>query len=592
MEDRKNIDFAYNLKFYFKFLFRHKLVFIFLLLLILFQELRNVTEKYFFKVIIDEGALFSGGLTSHEEFIQLLLMILVVYALLNVFFIVCMGIRLHLLNKLTGNIIMDMKQQLFSHILYLDYNFHTTHKTGSLISRLMRGGGAMEDMLDIVVFNFAPLIFQLVLSIVTIIYFDVSAVIVILATTIAHISFSFYVQRLQEPSSIGANRSEDEEKANISDMFTNIDSIKNYGKEQLAIKRYQNLSAQTTFAFWKNWDYFRVMSVGQSIILTVGTIILLYLTLLKFLAGSMTLGTLAFIYTTFAGLIAYMFMFVGGLRSFYRAMASFEDLFQYTKMTNQIKDRPGAKKLVIKKGVIDFVDVSFTYGRRQIFEHFNLHIKENEKVALVGHSGSGKTTLIRLLKRFYDIDSGKILIDGSDIKEFSQMSVRSETGIVPQECVLFDDTIYNNIKFANPSASREEVLRAIAFAQLDKVIERFPQKERTIVGERGVRLSGGEKQRVSIARAILANKKVLILDEATSALDSQTEHEIQKDLQALLKGRTAIIIAHRLSTIMNSDRIIVMKEGRIVQQGKHIQLINQSGEYRKLWNLQKGGYIK
>jgi len=190
------------------------------------------------------------------------------------------------------------------------------------------------------------------------------------------------------------------------------------------------------------------------------------------------------------------------------------------------------------------------------------------------------------------VRGGEILVDGKNIKNFKQESLRNEMAIVPQECVLFDDTIWNNIKFSNPGATKDEVRRAIRFAQLDKIIEEMPQKESTIVGERGVKLSGGEKQRVSIARAILANKKILVLDEATSSLDSETEHDIQADLAKLMKGRTSIIIAHRLSTIMHADKIIVMKKGKIVQSGTHRQLINQKGEYKKLWNLQKGGYIK
>ena len=192
----------------------------------------------------------------------------------------------------------------------------------------------------------------------------------------------------------------------------------------------------------------------------------------------------------------------------------------------------------------------------------------------------------------YNLQGGEILIDGKNIEEFKQESLRSELSIVPQECVLFDDTIYNNIKFSNPQATRKEIMEAIRLAQLDKIVNKFPDKEKTIVGERGVKLSGGEKQRVSIARAILANKKILVLDEATSALDSQTEHEIQKALDTLLEGRTSIIIAHRLSTIMNADRIIVMKGGSVVEQGNHNTLIRKNGEYQKLWNLQKGGYIK
>jgi len=228
----------------------------------------------------------------------------------------------------------------------------------------------------------------------------------------------------------------------------------------------------------------------------------------------------------------------------------------------------------------------------KIFNNFNLKIKPNEKVALVGHSGSGKTTVVKLLNRLYDVDGGNIRIDEKDIREFKQESLRSETGIVPQEPILFDDTIYNNIKFAKPGAKRNEVMEAIKLAQLDRIIKNLPKKENTVVGERGVKLSGGEKQRVSIARAILADKKILILDEATSALDSQTEHDIQKALEVLLEGRTSIIIAHRLSTIMNADRIIVLDKGNIVEEGTHQNLIKKKGEYHKLWNLQSGGYLQ
>ncbi|MBU1104215.1 MAG: ATP-binding cassette domain-containing protein, partial [Nanoarchaeota archaeon] len=215
-----------------------------------------------------------------------------------------------------------------------------------------------------------------------------------------------------------------------------------------------------------------------------------------------------------------------------------------------------------------------------------------ERVALVGYSGSGKTTLVKLLYRLYDVDKGKIFIDGKNIKEFKQESLRGELSIVPQECILFDDTIYNNILFSKPSATREEVFKAIKFSQLDKFIRGLPKKEKTIVGERGVKLSGGEKQRVSIARAILADKKILLLDEATSSLDSKTEWEIQSALKKLMQGRTSIIIAHRLSTIMHADKIVVMEKGKVVQLGKHRDLIDEHGVYKELWNLQKGGYIE
>ena len=246
----------------------------------------------------------------------------------------------------------------------------------------------------------------------------------------------------------------------------------------------------------------------------------------------------------------------------------------------------------LAKGEIDFKNVWFAYDKRIIFQGLNLKIPAGKKIALVGHSGSGKSTLVKLLYRFYDVNSGSIEVDGKDIKEIKQESLRGGMSIVPQECVLFDDSIYNNVAFSNPNATKEEVLQAIKFAQLDEIIKEFPNKENTIVGERGVKLSGGEKQRVSIARAILANKKILVLDEATSSLDSKTEHDIAEALRKLMQGRTSIIIAHRLSTIMNADLIVVMEKGVIKQMGKHAQLIKQEGTYKNLWDLQKGGYIK
>ena len=342
----------------------------------------------------------------------------------------------------------------------------------------------------------------------------------------------------------------------------------------------------------KNWGYWRWIDSGQTLIIGMGTLLVLYFSLSKFLRGEMTIGTIVFIYAIYGSMMGYMFGFIHGIRDFYRTIIDFNDLFQYAKIENDIKDKPNAKDLKIHRGEVEFDNISFNYGKRKIFENLRLKVNPNQKIALVGHSGSGKSTLVKLLFRFYDVDNGKIKIDGKDIKDFRQESVRGEMSVVPQECVLFDDTVYNNIAFSNPNASRSEVLQAIKFAQLDKVIKKFPNKENTIVGERGVKLSGGEKQRVSIARAILANKKILVLDEATSSLDSETEHEIQKDLFELMKNRTTLIIAHRLSTIMHADRIIVMKEGKIVQHGKHSDLIKVSGEYRKLWRLQKGGYIK
>jgi len=588
----KDIEFKRNLSIYFSFMKNYKLIMILSFLVIFMLESLHLVERFLFKLVIDRGTEFSSGVLNKPQLIDALIQIANYFVITTVVLLALYWSRPHLMNRLNNYVVTDMKRSYFKHILELDHNFHTTHKTGSMISKLAKGSGAMERMTDLIAFNIIPLIVQLIIISITIAYFDITSVIIILSITGVLIAYSFAIQKLQEESSLIANTAEHKEKGNMSDFFTNIDSIKYYGKENIINKRFEDLTAETRNAYLKNWDYFRIMRVGQALILGVGTLILIYAVMLKFIAGNITLGTVTLIYTAFSTLLLYMFAFVSGLRNFYRAMADFQELFDYTKFTNEIIDKSNAANIEIKKGTIEFKEIDFKYGKRQIFKDFNLKIKENEKIALVGHSGCGKTTLIKLLNRFYDVNNGEVLIDDKNIKDFKQESLRGETGIVPQECILFDDTLYNNIKFADPQATKEDVMNAIKFAQLDKIINHFPEREKTIVGERGVRLSGGEKQRVSIARAILANKKILVLDEATSSLDSETESEIQKDLEKLLKGRTSIIIAHRLSTIMNADRIIVMKHGKIVQEGKHSQLINQQGEYKKLWNLQKGGYIK
>jgi ATP-binding cassette subfamily B protein len=588
----KDIDFKHNLSIYFSFMKKYKLMIFITLFVIFIVESLHLVEKFLFKLVIDRGTEFTTNTLSKSEFTDALVQIAIFFIIITILLIIFLWSRPHLLNRLNSRVIADMQRSFFKHILNLDHNFHTTHKTGSLISKLSRGTSAMERMTDLIAFNIIPLFIQLIIVSITISYFDTTSVLVILGITVILVAYSYFIQRLQEESSLIANNLEHIEKGNMSDFLTNIDSIKYYGKEKAINKRYAELTENTKAAFLKNWDYFRLMRIGQATIIGIGTLLLIYVVMLKFLAGEITLGTVTYIYTAYSILLLYMFSFVSGLRNFYRSMADFQELFQYKKRTNEIINKPDAQNITIKKGTIEFKDIDFYYGKRQIFKNFNLKIKENEKIALVGHSGCGKTTLIKLLNRFYDVGSGQILIDGKDIKDFRQESIRGETGIVPQECILFDDTLYNNIRFADPSATKEEVYKAIKFAQLDEIIKHFPEREKTIVGERGVRLSGGEKQRVSIARAILANKKILVLDEATSSLDSETESEIQRELQELLKGRTSIIIAHRLSTIMNADRIIVMKEGKIVQEGSHAQLINQQGEYKKLWNLQKGGYIE
>jgi ATP-binding cassette, subfamily B, heavy metal transporter len=591
-DKKEKIDFKHNLSLYYDLAKKYKVYFIVLILIALILEAARLWEKFLYKQIIDEGANFLEGTLAQNAFVEVLIIIAGTYAAIILSKSVGHWLKLHLMNRMETKLIMDLKKKFFNHIVHLSHNFHTTHKTGSLISRLTRGSRAIEAITDFFLFSLAPLILQLILLGGAILYFDLATAIAVVVTGVVFVIFSMLIINRQKEANITANNAEDREKGMISDIFTNIDSIKYFGKEKTIKTRYQKLADVSRKTKQRHWDYYRTLEAGQSVIMAIGTFFIVFFPILRLLEGELSIGTLAFIYTAYIGLMGPLFGFVWGIRRFYESMADFNALFEYDKIKNDIKDKEGAKNLKVKEGEIEFKKVSFKYHSRNVLTNIDLKIKPGQRVALVGHSGSGKTTLVKLLYRLYDIDKGEILIDGKNVNEVIQESLRSELSIVPQECILFDDTIYNNIAFSRPNATKDEITRAIKLAQLDKFIKNLPNKENTIVGERGVKLSGGEKQRVSIARALLANKKILILDEATSALDSKTEWEIQQALKKLMQNRTSIIIAHRLSTIMHADKIIVMDKGRIVQAGKHRDLINAPGVYRELWNLQKGGYIE
>ena len=592
VSDKEFIDFRYNFKVYFGFLKRYKWACFFLTVLIFFITALDPLFNYVFGLVVDAATRFLGKQTTLEGFEDALQPLL--WVLLAVPFARGLSRWQYLasINRLESRLIADIKRHFFNHILSLSHGFHTSHKTGSLISRLIRGSGAVESMTDVFVFQFVPILFQMALSGFLISHFTRPVGLVVLATVLAYMGFSYYfVLKQRRPNALYNNIS-DIEKANVSDVFTNIESIKYFAKERDVEGRFFDISEKTRQIQQHFWDQFKFSEAGQVFILGLGNFFLIFLSLRDIRAGSMSIGTFTFIFVQFITLQQYLSNFVMGIRNLYRAVADFEDLFQYGKFDNEIKDKAGAKALRLEKGTIEFKDVAFTYRKRPILAGFSLKVPAHKRVAVVGPSGAGKTTLIRLLYRLYDVEKGDIRLDGQGIREVTQTSLRDSLGIVPQECILFDDTIYNNIAFSNPAAAPQQVLDAIRFAQLQKFIDGLPDKEKTIVGERGVKLSGGEKQRVSIARALLADKKILVLDEATSSLDSETEHEIQKGLKDLMKGRTCILIAHRLSTIMGADIIVVLDKGKVAQQGSHKELIRKPGLYRKLWNLQKGGYIE
>ena len=591
VSDKEFIDFRYNFRVYFGFLKKYKWRCFFLAGMILLITALDPLANIVFGRVVDAAARLLGQQKSLVDFKTALGSLLAVLLAIPFARALSRWQYLSAINRLESRLIADIKRHFFNHILSLSHGFHTSHKTGSLISRLIRGSGAVENMTDVFVFQFVPILFQIVFSGVLISHFTRPVGAVVLATSAVYMGFSYYyVLKQRRPNALYNNIS-DIEKANISDVFTNIESIKYFAKERDVEGRFFDISEKTRVIQQHFWDQFKVSEAGQSFIVGMGTFFLVYFSLGDLWAQRLSVGDFAIVFAQFVTLVQYLSGFVMGIRNMYRAVADFEDLFQYGKVLNEIKDKPGAKALHLEKGAIEFEDVAFTYRKRPILSGFTLRVPAHKRVAVVGPSGAGKTTLIRLLYRLYEVERGGIRLDGKGVREVTQTSLRDSISMVPQECILFDDTIYNNIAFSNPGAPRKKVLEAIRFAQLEKFIEGLPSKEKTIVGERGVKLSGGEKQRVSIARALLADKKILVLDEATSSLDSETEHEIQKGLKDLMKGRTCILIAHRLSTIMSADIIVVLDKGRVVQQGNHRELIKKPGLYRKLWNLQKGGYI-
>ena len=569
----------------------HSLLFVFMIAMIAIYEATVVLERWFIALVADGAASYIAGTTTGYALREALFWIAIAFIIASIISAFSRYIKNSLLSELELRMAVDLKRTFFNHILRLSHRFHASHKSGTLIARLSRGSSALEYLMDIVAFSFTPLIMQAAFTVGILFALDISFAVTLIATMIVFVGYSWLLAEVLKTRREQSNERDDEEKATVADTFTNAETIKYFGKESFAFSRYMHKVDASRKARWREWITYGYIDFGHVIILAAGLIALIALSIRSVLAGTAGVGELTFVYTAYLGLIAPMNGFVRGIRESARSGTDFASLIHYLSEHNDIDDMKDAKPLVITKGAIEFRTVTFKYKQRTIIDELTLQVKPGEKIALVGSSGAGKSTIVKLLYRFYDPQQGTIRVDGRDIKTAPQEQYRAELAIVPQEGVLFDDTLYNNILFSRPDANEKEVLTAMRLAQLTIIVKRLPEGHHTVVGERGVKLSGGERQRVAIARAILANTKILVLDEATSSLDSETEQAIQIGLEALLKGRTAIIIAHRLSTIMHADRIVVLENGRIVQEGTHRELLKRPGRYKTLWKLQKGGYI-
>lgn len=513
---------------------------------------------------------------------------LIIYFVIRIVSIIFELLRDYIYAPVEMSVSQDIETTVFDHLLKLPVSYHADQKAGNASRALARGSRAIGFVLDFGVSQILPPLFELVFVTVLLLrLYSWHYGIVTLVTVIIYAWFTLWSTEKRSVYRFEGNAKDDAASGTLVDAISNIDTVKFFNNESLMYRTFVDIKNQWKRLMIRNNRLFALIYSGQGLILLAGLGIILIMAVRQAISGTMTVGDLVLVSTyivRLSGPITTLGFVYGQFKN------SFADLDAMgTILSKEITLKQPTHPIAIErpKGKIEFKDVIFKYpNRERTIEGLNFSVKPGERVAFVGPSGSGKSTIARLLFRLYDIDKGQILIDGINIKELSGETRHQILSIVTQEPTLFNDSIADNIKFGNPKASDQEIREAAKIAGIDQFIEGLPDKYQTLVGERGIKLSGGEKQRVAIARALIRNPKIIIFDEATSNLDSRTEKAIQEALNNAATGRTAITIAHRLSTITNSDRIYVLDSGQIKEQGTHRQLLNKKGLYAKLWEIQ------
>jgi ATP-binding cassette subfamily B protein len=477
----------------------------------------------------------------------------------------------------------------FVHMHELSLRFHLERKTGGLTRVLERGRNGIETIVRMVILQLMPTIVEVALLMAVLSWqFDWRYVLATLAMVVVFMSFTYYATEWRIGIRRKMNESDVDANTKAIDSLLNYETVKYFGSEQREAARYDRSMERYEQASVKTYTSLTLLNTGQAVIFTMGLTATMVMCAIGVRNGRNTVGDFVMINAMMIQLYQPLNFMGMVYREIKQAVIDIEKMFEVLARDAEIKDAPGAKPLAVTAGIVRFDDVGFAYDpERPILKGLSFEVPAGKTVAIVGPSGAGKSTISRLLFRLYDVSSGSITIDGQDIRHVAQASLRAAIGMVPQDTVLFNDTIRYNIRYGRWDAGDAEVEEAARLAQIDGFIRMSPKGYETQVGERGLKLSGGEKQRVAIARTVLKAPPILVLDEATSALDSHTEHEIQEALERVSRNRTSLVIAHRLSTIVSADEIIVLDQGRIAERGTHAGLLAQDGLYASMWNRQR-----